>query len=63
MKLSGAVGIMCKLKAMRVVNNMQRSTNAHNFLSKKKIFKLEDLVKLETSKYSNSFPRNPFIRQ
>ena len=37
-------------KAMQVINNMQRSSNADPLFSKNKILKLKDLVRLETSK-------------
>ena len=37
-------------KAMRVINNMQWSSNSDPLFKKNKILKLDDLIKLETSK-------------
>ena len=42
---------------MRVINNMQRSSNADPLFRKNNILKLEDLVKLETSKLMYNFDR------
>ena len=44
-------------KAMRVINNMQWSSNADPLFRKNKILKLKDLVKLETSKLMLNFDR------
>ena len=44
-------------KTMRVINNMQWSSNADPLFRKNKILKLEDLVKLETSKLIFNFDR------
>ena len=42
---------------MRVISNMQWSSNSDPLFGKNKIFKLEDLVKLETSKLMFNFNR------
>ena len=44
-------------KAMRVISNMQWSSNSDPLFRKNKILKLEDLVKLETSKLMVNFDR------
>ena len=44
-------------KVMRVIINMQRSSNADPLFSKHKNFKLEGLVKLEISKLMFNFDR------
>ena len=44
-------------KVMRVIINMQRSSNADPLFSKNKNFKLEGLVKLEISKLMFNFDR------
>ena len=42
---------------MRVIKNMQQSSNADPLFSKNKTLKLKDLVKLETSKLMFNFDR------
>ena len=42
---------------MRVISNMQRSSNFNPLFGENKIIKLEDLVKLETSKLKVNFDR------
>ena len=42
---------------MRVISNMQWSSNSDPLFRKNKILKLEDLVKLETSKLMFNFDR------
>ena len=42
---------------MQVISNMQWSSNSDRLFRKKKILKLEDLVKLETSKLMFNFDR------
>ena len=42
---------------MRIISNMQFSSNADPFFRKNKILKLQDLVKLETSKLMFNFDK------
>ena len=45
-------------RAMRSINNADRFQNTSQFFRNLKILQLDDLIKLETAKFTNSFDKN-----